>query len=379
MLDTIVLTLNRRQFRITEPDKFEPSARQLLNIRYSKSAPKRHCSCWQEASKQEKKAGIYKPRLSLNKRPQMGGFVITLRVEFSAPKLLFGNNFDELSDSDFKPLVKKLRAVLDEMGVRVSEKTLAKVNVSAIHYSKNIILTDYASSSMVIRELGKVDMTKRLDLNNTDYRNEGHAIRFHSNSYEITFYDKIKDMQQARISEKRAVEKDSAMQLELFMQYIAPKPWQVMRMEIRLNQRKKIRDVLGKVERDRELTFHCLYDSQLSRTILLYYWHLFHTRLRLSLPNELKPEDRYLAIQRASTKPLTPAKTLQLAAALNIADSIGMRGLRNLLGGSARSWQRLKKELELLEINQNVSYRSVTQVDDILKAWRTVKLTQEKM
>jgi hypothetical protein len=64
----------------------------------------------------------------------------------SAPKLLLGNNFDELTDDDFRRLCKKLVNVLAEMSVKVTARTLAKVNVSAIHYSKNITLTDYTSN-----------------------------------------------------------------------------------------------------------------------------------------------------------------------------------------------------------------------------------------
>ena len=55
-----------------------------------------------------------------------------------------------------------------------------------------------------------------LDVNQTDYRNEGHSYKWHCNSYEVVFYDKIKDLEKAKQSEKRAIEKDNAIQLHLF-------------------------------------------------------------------------------------------------------------------------------------------------------------------
>ena len=63
------------------------------------------------------------------------------------------------------------------MGIRVGIDTLRGANVSAIHYSKNMAFTDFTTCSMVMSELKLIDLDPRLDLSNTDYRNEGHAIR----------------------------------------------------------------------------------------------------------------------------------------------------------------------------------------------------------
>lgn len=379
MLDTIVLTLNRRQFSVTDPDRFTPSARSVLDPMYYPRGVNGRVSCTQNTSKEDIRQCIYKPRLSINRRPQKGRFVITLRVEFSAPKLLLGNNFDELTDDDFRRLCKKLVQVLAEMGVKITARTLAKVNVSAIHYSKNITLTDYTSSSMILRELTKVDMTRRLDINNTDYRNDGHALKYHANSYEIAFYDKVKDMHQAKISEKRAVERDSAQQLELFMQYVAPKAFEVLRMEVRLGTRQKIRDVLARVGRKPEnMSFHQLYSAEIAREILLYYWHSVVSDVTWLGMNQLKPEDIYRAIERGSDVPLKPSKILQMVGAVIIADSVGVMGLRNLFGSTDRSWQRMKKELKQLAIPKHKNYRAVDQVEANLQSFLPLRIINQQ-
>ena len=376
MLDTIILTLNRMQFRITDPDKFTPSATSVLDPAYYPRGANGHVCCKQNPSRKDIKAGIYRPRLTLARRPQKGGYVITLRVEFSAPKLLFSNNFDELRDEDFNTLCKVLAQLLAEMGVRVTAATLKKVNVSAIHFSKNMVLTDYTSSSMIVNELGKIDLTKRLDLSNTDYRNDGHVIRYHSNAYEITFYDKIRDMQQAKISEKRAVEQDSALQLELFMKYIAPQPFEVLRMETRLNTRRKIRDVLVRIDESQELIFANLFNSSLSQKILLYYWHNILSGIEWLAMNQIKPEDIYRNIDICSNKPLKPAKLLQMVGTMVIADSIGVVGLRNLLGSTDRSWQRLKKELKDITIPEGQNYRAIDQVSQVLDEFLPLRIIE---
>src|SRR5205823_12724511 len=128
-----------------------------------------------------------------------------LRIEFSAPKLVFGNNFDELRSRDFERVLAALHRSLSELGIVTDEDTLRAARVSAIHYSKNVAFTDFTTCSMVMRELERIDLAQRLDLARTDYRNEGYAIRYHANSFGLVFYDKLKDLQQAQCSEKRAV------------------------------------------------------------------------------------------------------------------------------------------------------------------------------
>ena len=43
------------------------------------------------------------------------------------------------------------------MGILIKKEDLINANVSSIHYSKNIALTDYTSCSMVLNELSKIN------------------------------------------------------------------------------------------------------------------------------------------------------------------------------------------------------------------------------
>ncbi len=228
MLDTIVLTLNQTEFSVVDMARFSPSAQGLIMPPYYPLGARGNFSCYQNPTKTELEKGIYKPRLTLTKRKAHAGFSLTLRCEFSAPKLVYGNNFDELLESDFGRVLDILHNKLDEMGITVKRAILAKAQISAIHYSKNVLLTDYATCAMVLCELGKVNLNKRLDLAKTDYRNDGHALRCHANSYEIAFYDKVKDLQQVKTSEKRAIERDNIIQMDLFGNQSAKNSLQVL-------------------------------------------------------------------------------------------------------------------------------------------------------
>lgn len=343
MIDTVVLTIDARDVLIQGPKRFSPSAEVIVSASPAHIGGRGNISAYQNPTKTELAQGNYKPRLTLSKRLRSGGFSTTLKIEFSAPKLLFGNNFDELEDEDFEKIIDKLDEKLLEMDILVRREVLRNAQVSAIHFSKNIVLPEFVTSSMVIRELGKIDLNQRLDLSNTDFRNEGHSLRYHANSFEITFYDKIKDLEKAKFSEKRAIEKDNAVQLDLFKD-LKPRGLEVLRMEVRIGNRTKLKALLGKVAEPIEMDFKSLFQMTLSKKILLHYWEKISKDLPCFSIAPRKPEELVEAIcQRGRIKPL---KAAQMAGYFLLIESIGMRGFRALLGNvSNRTWQRLKKEI----------------------------------
>jgi len=189
MIDTIVLTLKQNSFQITEHEKFSPSTEGLYSpSRYYRLGGRANLLCKQNPTSAELAAGIYKPRLTATKRfNKHRNFEITLKIEFSIPKLIFGNNFDELEDTDFTLAVSKLKQRLRDMGVSVLEPVLASAPISSIHYSKNIPLVDYTTPYTYLEQLSRINLNQRLDLNQTDFRNEGHSRKFRAISFEGAF------------------------------------------------------------------------------------------------------------------------------------------------------------------------------------------------
>jgi hypothetical protein len=370
MLDTIVLTLERPQFDVLAPDRFSPSARGLLAPPYYPLGARGNFACVLNPSKQNLDAGRYLPRLTLAKRKVAHGFSLTLRIEFSAPKLVFGNNFDELTPRHFSTLLTGLHEALGGMGIRVRKDTLREVRVSAIHYSKNIAFTDYTTCSMVMSELGLIDLTKRLDLSHTDYRNEGHAIRYHANSFEVAFYDKIKDLQKARYSEKRGMEQDYRTQLEMFRGPASfPKQLEVLRMEVRLGQRTKIKSVLKQSGVDAGLTFESLFDADIAKAVLMQFWRHVSRQLPLLGPsNEQRPEDVLSALAAATQGATRPGRLLQQLGCTLLVRSVGVRAAGAVLSRhcSPRSWQRYKRELKTLPLGNAGGFSALKKVDEAL-------------
>ncbi len=273
MIDTIVLTLKQGMFTIMHHEYFSPSTEGLYKqSEYYRLGSRSNMVCKQNPTPSELKAGIYKPRLTVTKRiNKQHQFEITMKVEFSVPKLLFGNNFDELEDADFDKVLQLLKEKLRGMGVMIFEQLLINAPVSAIHYSKNIPLTDYSTPYTYLEKLYKANINQRLDLNQTDFRNEGHSLKYRANSFEVVFYDKLKDLNKAKTSEKRAEEKDNAMQLNLFDEVKIKKPFEVLRMEVRLNKKQKLAQILKKVGINSEPTFKTLFHKDTAQKVLFHY------------------------------------------------------------------------------------------------------------
>ena len=242
MIDTIVLTLTKDKFQIIEPDKFQPSAKLILDYK------SKGIKAIQNPTKKELLAGIYKPHLTLSNQTNFKNKTETiLKIELSLPKLFFGNNFNELQYKDFNSLTQKLVKALKEMGVLTTYEAIEQASVSAIHYSKNIPLTDGSTPYHFINKIKEANIKLSLDVNQTDYRNDGHSYKWHCNSYEIIFYDKIKDLEKAKQSSKRAIEKDNDLQLIIFNKLKSRKKLEIFRMEVRLNKRQKIKQLFEKL------------------------------------------------------------------------------------------------------------------------------------
>jgi hypothetical protein len=98
------------------------------------------------------------------------------------------------------------------MAVMVKKSDLRHAKVLTVHYGKNIAFTDFTTSSSILRKVAKANYTERLDLNRTNFRNEGEAVYFYAKSHSLVLYDKVKDLNKAK---SRSVEKEKAFNLQM--------------------------------------------------------------------------------------------------------------------------------------------------------------------
>jgi len=349
MVDTIVLLLDKEMFQIDAPEKFTPSAHWALseNKKYNNNIYSR-----QNPTKKELLSGIYKPRLTLAPRINLQGQrKIMLRIELSLPKLLFGKNFEELQYKDRIPVITKLVNTLKQMGVITTPDIIASAPVSAIHYSKNIVLTDGSTPYHFINKIKQSNVKLSLDTNQTDYRNEGHSYKWHCNSYEVVFYDKIKYIKKTKTSNKRSLEKDSELQQNLFGQLKKRGKLEILRIEIRLNKRQKIRQLFKKLGIKADLTFKKLFKPAISKKVLLHYLDELESKRPILLNYKPSNDKAFLVDLIFNNPDLGPKQVLQLYGLKHALDIMPPRELRLLFSTySTRSWYRLMADVNKIKL-----------------------------
>lgn len=340
MIDTVVLLLSQDMYQISDPDKFVPTARWMLE---SRGRTIHGIQSKQNPTRKELLAGIYKPALRLFYN--ISEKDIALKVELSLPKLMYGNNFEELKGKDLQPLLQKLSFVLSQMGVIVSAEALAQAPVSAIHYSKNIPLTDGSTPYHYINKINEANINLHLDVNQTHYRNEGHSYKWHANSYEVVFYDKIKDLEKAKLSDKRALEKDNALQLNLFDTFAKRrKKFEILRMEVRLNKRQKIKHLFTTLGIKTDLTLASLFKQSISKKVLLHYLDELE-RKRLPLIDFKSTNDKALLTTLIVSNPdLTAKRILQMFGLAKALATMNMRELRAMFASNWRAERKVKRK-----------------------------------
>jgi hypothetical protein len=232
-----------------------------------------------------KKLGIYQPRLTYLERPagQMRK-TYELAIELSLPKLMYNNNFSELTDSDFSAVVKQLSDTMRATyGIWILPHILEQASVRKIDYSKNIIFSDRTPVSNIVTNMRMADISKVYDVQNTDFKNGGHVYHIHTNSLDIAMYDKVADLKQEKVSPKRSREKDGYMQMSLLDDLEKQKTVTVARLEVRLNGLKKIRSELTAVGFSDDTSFNAMFSSDLSRKVLLRHWKNIFDRIPKAL------------------------------------------------------------------------------------------------
>lgn len=343
MIDTIVLNIPQHKYRITNYQRFKTTPEELNNPYVGFK------QFFNNPTAAEKLKGTY-PRTTLNKRKLENGIVRPLRMEISLPKLLWNTNLYELLESHFTAILARLSARMAEMGVYILPKDLAEAEVVAFHVSRNIVLTGGYTATLAIKELAKVNLNEKLDLEKTSFRNDGSALQYYSRIHSLVFYDKINDMGKPP---KRAVDKEQTpKQLALFKEIRAKKvPLEVLRMEVRLTDARKMAAVLGSLSYKENPTFRDIFRQELWQAVLGQYWkYMVIEKAPYLFEAVSSPSTIFEAI--LAKYPKKPAQATRLTGLLMLYREKGVREFRQLLERHkvASYWPKASKDLKLADI-----------------------------
>ncbi len=368
MLDTVILTIPRGSYRL-RPEAFTPNANIL------KMSGNYLVKCVNNPTASDKKNGTYKPRLTLMKRMTRNGSEIPLKIEFSVAKMLYGNNIDEVEEKDFEKVISALHETMLEMSVAVAKEDLRNASVSAFHPAKNIELDKGYTSSFVITELHKIDVSKKMDLNRDSFRNSGHSLQFYTNSHSLVVYDKVQDLKKP---DKRAMDKDqNALQMSLFDTLTKKEKKEVLRIEARLAKKVKMNATLKKLGFATNPTFKDVFKKGLCQKVLLNYWDEVITGKNLFVFDvESNPKKTLDTIFK--NKPNIKPKDALYLVGLRVLSKEGIRDTRSVIERYAtpRTWYRIAEDLKFLDDISGKTYHGwVKQIQDALNEFLPYRLS----
>ncbi len=231
---------------------------------------------------------------------------------------------------------------------------------------------------MVINELAKLNVWKRLDVNSKDYRNNGYVLKWHANSYEICVYDKVQDLNQARTSSKRALEEDYDAQLGLFDD-LRQQQVQVLRLEVRLNNRRKIKSILKALDESEDVYFWALFGRRIAAKILGHFWaELMQQHGMASLLEiDLRSPDQFAESLMAANPKMKAAKVTSIIGTVQLLQQVGEKGVSVLFDTlNPKTIKRLIDECKTYQPTATPRWTAIRQVKQQLEDFHPLRLKE---
>ncbi len=306
MIDTIKIKISSFGYQVTNYSMFGTTERAM------DSNPLSFFKYKNKLSKKET-GDRYYPDVTILKQ----GFDYNLIVEFSAPTIVFGHSFNELTDEDLGLLLETLSGKLAEMGVCVNPSNLARADVIALHVAKNIVL-EKPRAQEIIRDLSRLAKPAGMDASRVRFANGGESLFFHAGTHEFVLYDKESDLKKFK---NRSIDR--------FKPAVNIPPMNILRIEARLLDRVKLNAVMKKIGRNQNPKFKNVFKRESCRLILLSYWRtLIASQGQPITPDSsLKLLGNIIRVMRCK-----PQKAINYLGLLNLmADNNGVNGLRSLI------------------------------------------------
>lgn len=269
-IDTVTLTFYQHEFTILRPGDFTPNTNRITSLEPRDMGKGKYISAKRNPTKQETVINGYLPYVTFYRALRAGGTMTELRVQFSASKLIYGNSFDELLETDIEQVYQRVFDGLKFYGIRFFKgiDTIKSAHIASIHFAKNFPLNNYMTSYEAIAEIRKCDVSLWRDVSENGYSNNGHGFKTHSKYYELAFYDKLAEYNKGK-RHQPLFDKDLQLQLDLFGDQETIQPFEVIRMEARLNNAKTIKTALKNAGFDgKDLTFSSLCQKDVSQAVL---------------------------------------------------------------------------------------------------------------
>lgn len=195
-----------------------------------------------------------------------------LKIEFSVPKLLYGNSVLEIVESDKQRIFVELKAALAKVNIVVEIEDIGKATLTTIHLCKNVLLPQNIKMREVLNELEKIDINKVFDVTGKKFKNGSRVLSIYSGVIEHVFYDKISDS--LRPKNKRS-DKGHINAERDFIEEHGLKGREIFRYEYRLKKtqtvRREVNQALGR-DHDKTILFKDVFAKGILKKMTTAAW-----------------------------------------------------------------------------------------------------------
>src|ERR1035437_6481396 len=230
--------------------------------------------------------------------------IYILKITFSVPKLLYWNSVQEVGENDKQKILSALKRALGSVGIVVDTETIENATLEAVHACKNIPLPKTMRMRNILGELGRMDISKVVDVTETQIKNGGRVLNFWSGTTEHCFYDKVSDSLKPKNkrSDKGRIDYE-----KVFIEQYKLQDREIFRYEYRLKKtqttKRVINATLGR-EYDTPVIFKDIFIPNLLKNLILNSWHTLIERPenQLSLFGKIDRLKLFLHITDEATK-----------------------------------------------------------------------------
>jgi len=222
----------------------------------------------------------YMPRMSIFEKidRSTNEIIYDTKIEVSLPKLVYGNNLQELSECDLNLVCTKIMESFSPFGISLKRDCLIKANVTKLDIGKNFILPQDIYPHEIINTISKTGSGKAYEGARERYSNDGSLARIRSGSREDVFYDKIKDMQKTK---SKAYDKDGKDMEMAFVEEYSLENINVLRYEYRFIRVEPLKsDVNSYLKRDykSKILLSDIFNDNLCKFLLRKAWSKIYTK-----------------------------------------------------------------------------------------------------
>jgi hypothetical protein len=334
-IDTVTLLLDASQFVVFEPSRFTPNATKVLGATLYDLGQGKFMPAVCNPTKKDTAAFGYLPYLTLFVGLRSGGLSKILRIQFSAPKLLKGNNFDELEEADFEQLCQQLLDGLAYYKVRIfgGLETLKNAQCQVVHYSKNFILPNMISTNWAITEIKKCDVNAWKSVSQEKYAEGGHGYKTHSKHYELAFYDKIAEHFKGKRGQPHYDPDIKQLSFDLFGKVEQKQLPEVLRMEVRYGRPQKLKDALQKARLPTDdLSFKTIFQQEYSQRVLISELEDYYSRFPNIAASTAKDEVELLSDLFVQNPDRYMSTIVSAVGIYTLTQKAGLRELKDIVG-----------------------------------------------